>query len=163
MIQIRNGIFETNSSSVHAICIAKPRKNSEFEFPTQMDVSLGNYGWDFSVLNTPSSRAAYAYTLAKDIGKAEEVKQCIFDICCETDVDVYFDVNNPNFSYVDHAYDAEDFISDMLKNKRKFKDYLFGTNSRVFTGNDNSDYLGYMGEDVHAWKSENPSGVIYWK
>ena len=44
MINIRHGLFETNSSSTHAICIAK--KNDGLVIPQSLDFILNDFGWD---------------------------------------------------------------------------------------------------------------------
>ena len=40
--QIRRGTFETNSSSTHAICIAK----DDYELKDHIDFHTGEYGWE---------------------------------------------------------------------------------------------------------------------
>lgn len=47
MIQIRRGIFETNSSSVHTIAIDE-RDLDKNKVPKKVTFRLGNYGWGFS-------------------------------------------------------------------------------------------------------------------
>lgn len=47
MIQVRRGIFETNSSSVHTIAIDE-RDLDKNRVPKKVTFRLGNYGWGFS-------------------------------------------------------------------------------------------------------------------
>ena len=40
--QIRRGVFETNSSSTHAICIAK----GDYNLSKHIDFTIGEFGWE---------------------------------------------------------------------------------------------------------------------
>lgn len=41
--QIRKSVFETNSSSTHAICITKKKDN--YKLPDHIDFEFGKFGW----------------------------------------------------------------------------------------------------------------------
>ena len=59
-IQIRRGVFETNSSSVHSISITK----NEFKNPLPKQFTIncnGEFGWETCTYNDSSSKAAYLY------------------------------------------------------------------------------------------------------
>lgn len=43
MIQTRYGVFETNSSSVHSICISKEKTKSAHRM---VHLRFGEYGWE---------------------------------------------------------------------------------------------------------------------
>ena len=47
MMQVRRGVFETNSSSVHTIAIDE-RDLDKNKLPKKVTFRLGNYGWGFS-------------------------------------------------------------------------------------------------------------------
>lgn len=58
MFRIRNGVFETNSSSVHVISIQNdPPKDI---FP--LHISRKYYGWGDEFLDTANEKASYFYT-----------------------------------------------------------------------------------------------------
>ena len=57
-VTYRNGVFETNSSSVHAIVIDTKEQSAQM-----IDsVSLGRYNWDNRLLASASDRASYLWT-----------------------------------------------------------------------------------------------------
>jgi hypothetical protein len=64
MKQIRNGVFETNSSSTHSITITL--KEDKFIDPQQVYsnvVSFGKYGWESERYDTPNEKLNYVFTL----------------------------------------------------------------------------------------------------
>ena len=58
--QIRRGVFETNSSSVHSISIIKDDFKSSL--PTQFTIDCdGEFGWEADIYESPEDKAAYLY------------------------------------------------------------------------------------------------------
>ncbi len=65
MKTIRNSLFETNSSSVHSICVLN--KKSRYNEQKFNDVRLDEYGWSYdkdNLLKTPSQKLSYLFTYA---------------------------------------------------------------------------------------------------
>ena len=60
MINIRKSLFETNSSSTHAICIAK--SNDDLDIPKTLVFEPNYFGWEEGILYTTEERASYLYT-----------------------------------------------------------------------------------------------------
>ena len=59
-IQIRRGVFETNSSSVHSISIIKD--NFKGSLPSQFTINCdGEFGWEVKTYDDTESKAAYLY------------------------------------------------------------------------------------------------------
>ena len=58
--QIRRGVFETNSSSVHSISIVKDSFNGSFPAKFTIDCN-GEFGWEVDTFDDSSSKAAYLY------------------------------------------------------------------------------------------------------
>lgn len=58
-MQIRQGTFETNSSSVHSIAI---RGESLLASREEVIIKFGEYGWGYEELRTPSEKASYVLT-----------------------------------------------------------------------------------------------------
>ena len=59
--QIRRGVFETNSSSVHSISIINDKfepNNLPKEFTIKTD---GEFGWEADTYDSPTDKAAYLY------------------------------------------------------------------------------------------------------
>lgn len=167
MIQVRSSVFETNSSSIHSICIARGSslRSKDYSYPAHLDVHLRSYGWEFAKLETVEDRASYVYSLAMSMDEAEGevIKSHIFDICSENDVDVDFDLDRDDFWGVDHACDGTEFLLDMLHNKKLLRDFIFCKRSCVFTGNDNSEAPKHLALDEDAWLDKNPGGIAYFK
>ena len=59
-VQIRRGVFETNSSSVHSISITK--NDFKGSLPKQFTIDNdGEFGWETCIYDGPSKKAAYLY------------------------------------------------------------------------------------------------------
>lgn len=150
--QVRRGVFETNSSSTHAICITKSeyRPNSF----THIDFETGEFGWENDEYDSLYSKASYLITaiLGFDKDKADENLQKLKNILDNNNIEYtlpklkvdswefggetryYYDIDG----YIDHSGETEDFVNDVLSDSDKLFRYLFG-NSVIITGNDNSD------------------------
>ena len=62
--QIRRGVFETNSSSVHSISIIKD--NFKGSLPKKFVINCnGEFGWEGDIYDDSSSKAAYLYQAIK--------------------------------------------------------------------------------------------------
>ena len=58
--QIRRGVFETNSSSVHSISITKDGFNDSL--PSKFTIAHnGEFGWEVDYYDSPMDKAAYLY------------------------------------------------------------------------------------------------------
>lgn len=135
MIQIRKSVFETNSSSIHAICISRePPK----EFPSLITFFAGEYGWQNSQVDTKD----YLYTaiVSGDEKKKEERLEKLESILKSHGIKCIFDAPySDDWCYIDHGYELEPFIDDLLSNEDKLLRYLFSSRSTVFTGHDNQN------------------------
>ncbi len=61
MRQVRNLVFETNSSSTHCICIVTDR-NAELEYPKNVFFRCSNFGRKPAELRSVEDKAAYLYS-----------------------------------------------------------------------------------------------------
>lgn len=162
---IRKGVFETNSSSTHAICIDK---ESAQEYPVTLSLYMDHFGWDFRSLSSPSEKASYLYTAATSLDEwltnenlAERVKSAIWNRCIAHNVDINV-ARIPSDDYwytVDHALQLEEFVNAMLRSEKTLDAYLFSLGSYVFMGNDNSEKK--LGDK--EWADIHPHGTIYYK
>ena len=57
--QIRKNIFETNSSSTHAVSIFR---GSNYSIPEKIVIRPGEFGWECETFSDPESKLAYLYT-----------------------------------------------------------------------------------------------------
>lgn len=143
MRQIRNGVFETNSSSVHSICI---QKDKNITLPNSIYFHTGEYGWEFDCVDT----ASYLYTAILSTYDKDEAEEKIKQIKTVLDKhSISYDFEESayhnseygswlNNGYVDHGYEAADFVNAVLNDEDLLLRCLFGTDSCVYTGNDNS-------------------------
>ena len=69
MFTIREGVFETNSSSTHSIAL-NPKSYSNYEAKfygvnseNKIQVRLGEYGWGYEVLSSSDEKLSYIMTM----------------------------------------------------------------------------------------------------
>ena len=60
-LQIRNNVFETNSSSTHSITVVSFNKDM-LDIPKSITFEFGEYGWEYEMYNNTSEKAAYLWT-----------------------------------------------------------------------------------------------------
>lgn len=139
MKQVRNNVFETNSSSMHSIAISKEPVAG---FPESIYFYLGEYGWEFNNV----SPAGYLYTAIMCIynkkcrdNKLNKLKSILDSrgIKYEFETPKYDDNKWLDNGYIDHSENLDTFIDTVLSDEDMLMRLLFG-NSCVFTGNDNS-------------------------
>lgn len=143
MFNIRKGIFETNSSSTHSVCISK---HNNYEIPSELRFEVGEYGWENEFLQGSTELASYLYTaiyeICTDRDEINSFKNYIYDTLgkygCECDFE------EPECTrwglsegYIDHAYELRDFLESIRRSERKLMRFLFSPDSFIITGNDN--------------------------
>lgn len=139
--QVRNNLFETNSSSVHTITISK---SNSIAILDKLHFEGGEFGWDVCEYRSPAVKASYLYTaLAYDKNTRDEKMKEIVEILerhgCSTTYDEFVDDGWYENGYIDHAEDLYDFLNIVLKSEKNLLNYLFG-DSVLYTYNDNMSY-----------------------
>ena len=163
MIQIRRSIFETNSSSTHAICIG--RKPVKMAYPSQLHFSIGEYGWELARLSSPEEKASYLYTAMLCICEAHDPNELVNQVQCEIrnavePAGIICTFEEPEFEvtsygsylqvgYVDHASECAEFVYAVMHNRDLLLRYLFGSDSFVGTGNDNTCDWGEVVQEAN--------------
>lgn len=161
--QIRRGVFETNSSSTHAICISK---NNNYEKCDHINFEPGDFGWEFEKYDDLYSKASYLITAILDRNieyadeKLEQLKELLernnieytfpnpeiksYECGDNGEKEYYYDVDG----YIDHIGGTEEFVNAVLSDDEIFMRYMFG-DSFIVTGNDNDNepFFDYMYED----------------
>lgn len=161
MIQVRNGVFETNSSSTHSLCISK---KEVVDKPLHMEFYLRYFGWEESEYD-PSD---YIYTaiIAHDVQhKGDEWLPRLRSFLIENDVTWYFDNHEDmrdEWGYdfgIDHESEILPAIDKLLDDHDMLARALFNNNSIVYTGNDNVDGAAYdkstVGHEYHYVREDN--------
>jgi hypothetical protein len=131
--QIRKGVFETNSSSTHSICVAK---DCELSIPKSIFFKSGEFGWGIDTLSSVQKKASYLFTALHYMNMEDNIEKMV-SMLTEEGIDVTLDEDRDG--YIDHSSDLIDFISDVMGDKTKLLNYLFSDLSFVLTGNDNCD------------------------
>ena len=149
--QIRRSVYETNSSSTHAICIAK----DGYELKDHIDFHTGEYGWECNEYGDLDNKASYLITaiLSMDKESADEKLIQLEGILDENEITYtipelnvnsyaygkekhyYYDIG---YDYIDHAGELRSWLDDLLSDSDKLFRYLFG-DSFIVTGNDNDN------------------------
>lgn len=154
MKQIRKGVFETNSSSTHSICIAK---DAELTIPKSLHFYFGEFGWECDTLRSLGEKATYLYTGLIAENRKEDADK-IFELLRSKGIEVTAEepiienksytnsegklveyTSSENAGYVDHSYELKDFLNAVCEDESKLMNYLFSDLSFIITGNDNDD------------------------
>lgn len=160
---IRNGVFETNSSSCHSISIADQTK--DFVYDTITPDSEGNvilmggeFGWEWFKTNDALTKANYAIVqFLHDEKVLENIKEIIKANTEAENVIILAssEWNDSNYSYVDH-----DSCGIVPSNDRELNNFIFNKNSWLFGGNDN-DSVDPSFYDVPLYKGDEIIAVKY--
>ena len=146
---IRNGVFETNSSSCHSISIDKNNKNftaSSLYVDEDGCVTLtgGEFGWEqeeyFDALTKANycAQDIYGYDWRSDSYSLDEYKKnMLIDVIKEQTgcTDVLFDIQSLKDGYIDHESNGTSYRA--FQNKEILRNFIFNRNSYLETNNDN--------------------------
>lgn len=154
MFKIRKGVFETNSSSTHSICVTK-ESEIKLDIPNEIEIDLSEYefGWEHRIVSSTEEKLAYLLLgmcgyqemtkamnnlhilldLLKDKIEIIEIKGIEFHNYKKEEL--YCSIDG---GYVDHGDELQDFVNDLISNKELLYNFLFSSNSFIITGNDNS-------------------------
>ena len=155
--QIRSGLFETNSSSVHAIGINLGFSLSKL--PTELHFEPGEFGWEYGFHDDTLTKASYLYTSIVSCNVCKEFFPKIEKILNKYGIKAIFDsveiettlsiceygfrissnsdvADKTKSCSVDHASENLDFITEVCGDENKLMSYLFG-DAVVETSNDN--------------------------
>lgn len=135
-IKIRKSTFETNSSSIHSLCI--PR-NAFYKVPKYVNFYLGHYGWGPDVEMNPGN---YLYTylaLTNDDKRIKQLKNILYKHGAEH---VSFEPYNKKEEwydfYIDHASESENWVNSLFADEDKLLRHLFTPGAVIYMTNDNS-------------------------
>lgn len=149
-IQVRTGVFETNSSSTHAICIAKEPVDFDGTIKT-ITFNIGEFGWELDKLDTPNIKASYLYTAIYSLYYDEEIKESLEFIKQTLEsVGIEAIFNTPKFinydngdkylsGYIDHVNKADTLLKALLSDRDRLLSFLLSSKSFIATGNDNDN------------------------
>ena len=147
MKKIRNGIFETNSSSSHSIVISS--ENYVFPENDEIYIETGEYGWEIETYESFSDKVSYALTFVVNYNpeKLEMLNRTLVNSLPLTKIyynNLSYDefiqyINNEKYhnelGYIDHQ--SVDRAAKIFKSEEDLFDFLFSENSYFTTDNDN--------------------------
>lgn len=169
MINIRKGLFETNSSSTHAICIGKD--NNNLVIPSELTFEVDEFGWENEVYDDVTTLASYLYTALTSWYGGKELTNHINHIytllghngCEATFIEPSVSAWGITDGYIDHSEGLVDFLHKVLSSDKALLRYLFSPDSFIITGNDNEEWWGdYMEEFCKAEKNNNVEVFEKW-
>lgn len=137
--QIRNSVFETNSSSIHSIVISK----KPVVIGKYISFNIGEFGWENDCVNI----ADYLYTSILCMKDSKELLEELKNILDRYSIEYEFEKPKYiedeeyvwlDYGYIDHSDETREFIETVLNDEDMLMRCLFG-NSCVYTGNDNQD------------------------
>ncbi len=143
MIQIRQGIYETNSSSVYTLII---KKDGEVKIPNFVWLMTGQYGWENDEVY---DKMEYIWTYLAKYGSKEDIKSFInwlydigvgeIEVTGWPDIDLEREPVLGKYDGIDHGRELP-FRQLCANNYQLLKQLLFCDESKIFTGNDNGNY-----------------------
>lgn len=149
MKNIRNKVFETNSSSTHSISISEDSDGILDTLPvTDGTVTLtgGEFGWEWNKFNDSTTKANYAAVFAQGDEKMEPMLVKVLKLhtgAKKVEFDFTREWKDPSdavkYSYIDHQSDRTESgdAFQAFESPEKLKNWIFNPASWLFTGNDN--------------------------
>lgn len=134
---VRQGVFETNSSSSHSISIKiKPFKKDNSlmsDFEDTITIETGEFGWGWDKYNDAYTKASYFLTYYFDNEDKKDMLIRVISKNCPCNTIKFV---NDEYSYIDHqSWD----ILDEIHTEEELENFIFNKNSWLFIGNDNDD------------------------
>lgn len=157
---IRKHVFETNSSSMHALVISKSEEN--LETPTELCLAWdGRYSWENEVYADQINKFTYLGILAAGIQETEVNNE--LENYFEKLKEIGFTIGNDDYGnsekeikkkllksydyYVDHEDEAYGAYMSIVYDEERLKRFMLSPRSFITTGNDND------GDDI--WSKPN--------
>lgn len=140
-VQVRQGTFETNSSSTHSLCI---NGENTLNLVKSLNVKFDSWGWEEDVIDTPDEKASYIYTAIYDRYYDEpelrdsllnKFKETLESLCPNVTYEVY---DENMWCGIDHSSEFGSDIQEIIE-YGLLADLIFNQRSVIITGNDNDD------------------------
>ena len=170
MVQIRSGVFETNSSSTHSIAVPRDCIAKDY-----VSLRTDDFGWEFKQVDA----ADYFYTAIYETSTTEEEVNSKIERLKEilNEHGIGYKLSKPKTSistydnkdyfylddgYIDHGGELGEFVDELLADGDKLVRFLSG--GLVFTGNDNDDSNGFISRcdefiEDYDWRT-NKSTIV---
>lgn len=155
-LQIRQGCFETNSSSSHSLTISSRGNYSygaipvfrEFynekedkEYKNAVVLTGGEFGWGVDYYQDSLTKANYLAVMLKNynIGDLEMFESLLKEETGAEQIiyDFTDDWDSSNFSYIDHQSADSYTVEEAYSSKENLKNFIFNRESILIIDNDN--------------------------
>ena len=165
MYTVRQGMFETNSSSSHVLVInTRELEDSELDpdiLPGK--VGWGSYGWEWVRYDTPSEKLEYLWTaiLNLDSDIIDFWKERLEDVVGlpeGTDFDTDFSYTD---CYIDHISDLRPFLERLKNSDSLLRKFILGNDSYILTGNDGGEEDEYFPDGFYPPDEDMDEGSFY--
>lgn len=167
---IRNSVFETNSSSIHALAVQKKMPE---KYGGKLKITPVEAGWEFDYYDWPNYKASYLFTALREIDfdgkydgelrrvkrRVSELQNILYKYGVETEIDPSFWEEQHGYfenGYIDHVDQLGEFIRYIFGNENRLIGFIFGDDSYVRTGNDNQ----WDDEDSDLLEDEHEDGTV---
>jgi hypothetical protein len=140
MKKIREGVFETNSSSTHSVVIAKGSEQDLTQLPTldingNLQIEPGEYGWEVVEYNSVEDKLSYAATYALNYGDIDILTELLKEYTGAFEINYIDGGYYYDKGYIDHQ--SVDEAASIFENKESLINFLFNPGSYFETDNDN--------------------------
>lgn len=146
-ISYRQGVFETNSSSVHTFSIKPSGDIKDLMKIPSLTLRGGEFGWGPDKIEGWQEKAEYLVQLADSLDDKDLLEQ-ITEVLHECGIEEV--IFKPE-GYVDHANDKDELVDLLKENKEYVKDFIFGKGFILIDNDEN--YPGYQ----DAWEENGLS------
>lgn len=152
---MRIGVFETNSSSTHSVCIPETFSDED----DMLDVSIpdedgnivlngGEFDWDYEKHTDAYTKACYLAIYCKEYYSEDEINgQLLIDIlisvikeqtkCDNVIFNFSGEYDKDNWSYIDHQSCEDKDYHWMFNDKETIRNFIFNKESELIIDNDN--------------------------
>ncbi len=167
-ITIRENVWETNSSSMHTIAVAK--YHPEHIYPCKLTFYRKQFGWEIEEYDGVLACASYLYeAILGYYSYAEQQRwlDWIYDVLGKHSIGVEFrDQGVDHAGWIDHVNECGPFLEYVLHDEESLLSYLFG-DSAIYTCNDNTypderegyyqfgEYYGSKPEEFIVFEKDN--------
>jgi len=152
---VRYHAFETNSSSVHSLCISKEEPK---RYPNKIKFESGIFDQRRMDLKTTDLRASYLYEMIC----SEEALDSTYTNKLKSFLDkkgIKYKFPKENKGYIGHSPDNEDIVKRLFENTDLLNNYLFSERSFVQVGSDSDEE--YMVYELLPEKNQNNDDIEY--
>jgi hypothetical protein len=143
MKNIRNKVFETNSSSTHSVSIV-PNTDGIYDTIIPIDGTIiltgGEFGWEWEKYNTALVKANYAAVFTQ-FSPAEDQRNLLIEVLKEQTGARRIKFSLTKRAYIDHqsSYIENGEARKAFENKETLRNWIFNPKCYLFTGNDNEN------------------------